>query len=366
VTSSPHRARALLTSLSSCLCAGLLAACFSPSGVGADDGTDAGSRSPSDAGLTTADAGSPQEDAGTRADDAGSVSSSMPGLTVDFRDWLAAHGYDVTSFARDDLTGGSFGGRATPGQPLTHDPVVFVHGNSDKAFGTVAGQTGWAASQQYFLQHGYTLAELYATTWGPADSSKASDQTHSKEYVMKIRGFIEAVLAYTGASHVDIISHSMGVTLARKAILGGRATDDAAGAYDVGSPLTDRVDTFVGIAGANLGLVACYETGPSSPTCAETNGFYPGVLSGSMVTARSSYLNDLLATQGYEGAFRYSLWSSVDELIGYGDIVYGTPTSRLPGQTSEVQYQSAPYGHFGLKDLTTATQLSLVRDHVVP
>jgi len=324
-----------------------LAACSASGSAAAD----AGEARPGDGGPTDAGPGVP-----------------TGGLTADFRQWLTAHGYDAATYARDDLTEGSFGGRTTAGETLAHNPVVFVHGNSDKALGTMPAQdqTGWTASYEYFSQNGYSEAELYATTWGPADATQASAQYHSQAYVMQIRRFVEAVLAYTGASQVDIVAHSMGVTLARKVVLGGMATDENTGTYNVGPPLTGSVDAFVGIAGANLGLVACYETGPATPTCDATDGFYPGTLAGSTVTGRSAYLSDLLSSQGYEGAYRYSIWSTVDELIGFGDIVYGTPTSRLPGQTAEIEYQASPYGHVQLKDLTGAAQLSLVRDHVVP
>jgi hypothetical protein len=82
------------------------------------------------------------------------------------------------------------------------------------------------------------------------------------------------------------------------------------------------------------------------------------------ITGRSAYLDDLLSSQGYEGAFRYSIWSTADNIIQYGDIVYGSPTSRIPGQTGEIE--STTYDHFQLKDLTASAQLSLVRDHVIP
>ena len=79
-------------------------------------------------------------------------------------------------------------------------------------------------------------------------------QYHSKPNP-KIRAFIQAVKAYTGATKVDIVTHSMGVTLTRKAILGGSGNDAAnGGSYNLGSSLTSSVDTFVGIAGANWGL----------------------------------------------------------------------------------------------------------------
>ncbi len=293
--------------------------------------------------------------------------AATAGLTADFRAWLAAHQYDVADLARDDLTGGSFGGRAHAGEALAHDPVIFIHGNSDKALGTAIAQTGWTASRAWFLQHGYTDAELYATTWGPADAAQAAQQEHSRKNIQHLRKFVEAVLAYTGAQKVDIVAHSMGVTLARKVVLGGSASDPGdGGAYAVGAPLTDHVDAFVGIAGANLGLTSCFLTGPTTPTCSAGNGLYPGALVGLAVAGRSAYLTDLLQTSGYEGGFRYALWSTMDEIIGYADIVYGQPTSRLPGQTAEVTFATAPYGHFGLKDLTADVQLALVRDHQTP
>jgi len=42
---------------------------------------------------------------------------------------------------------------------------------------------------------------------------------------------VEAVLAYTKASQVTLIGHSMGVTLGRRVAQGGTAQDDKAGTY---------------------------------------------------------------------------------------------------------------------------------------
>jgi len=97
------------------------------------------------------------------------------GLSSDFRSWLTANGYGSYDFIRADVPGGSYGGRVTPGQAVVNQPVIFIHGNSDSAIGTgLAAYTGWRASIEYFKSHGYTSAELYATTWGPANSAFAS------------------------------------------------------------------------------------------------------------------------------------------------------------------------------------------------
>ena len=92
---------------------------------------------------------------------------------------------------------------------------------------------------------------------------------------MLVRKFIEGVLAYTGKKQVIVISHSMGVTLARKALKGGSADDHIKGKYFVGESLKNRTETFVGIAGGNLGLLGCYPN-PEVPTCNIFDGFFPG------------------------------------------------------------------------------------------
>lgn len=101
---------------------------------------------------------------------------------------------------------------------------MFFHGNSDIAVGDDYWQTGFTESIEYFLSKGYTKGELYITTWGPGDQFMASYNTHSQEYLTYLRSFTEAVLAYTGAEKINIISHSMGVTLGRGVIKGGLIT----------------------------------------------------------------------------------------------------------------------------------------------
>ncbi len=287
------------------------------------------------------------------------------GLSTDFRNFLSANGYGSYNFQRSDVPGGAYGGRTTPGQAVVNQPVIFIHGNSDSALGTIPPLTGWTNSITYFKSQGYTSAELYATTWGPANPALASLQYHSKDNMTRLRAFIQAVKAYTGATKVDIVCHSMGVTLARKAIKGGSAYDSAAGGnYNLGASLTSSVDTFVGIAGGNRGLTDCYLSGPTTPTCSDVNGLYPGYLIGFFGPYDvSSILVDMNATSHYEGSFVYSIWSQVDEVIGYGTIVYGQSTCRIPGQNGEVVFSTVPFGHIGSKDLTGYNQWRMVKYH---
>ncbi len=72
---------------------------------------------------------------------------------------------------------------------------------------------------EFLTEQGYSPTELYATTYGDGHSSDIN-KTHSCEFTALLRKFIQAVRRYT-ASQVDIIAYSFGVTLTRKAILGG-------------------------------------------------------------------------------------------------------------------------------------------------
>jgi len=293
-------------------------------------------------------------------DDTDLQSPAIGRISEHFGHWLDENGYASYDFSREDLPGGSFGGKGSGDDPVSRQPVVFVHGNSDRAAGQNGIPAGWTAVIGYFLGQGYTPAELYATTWGPADPDRAGEQTHSFANVSRIRAFVRAVLAYTGADKLDLISHSMGVTLARKAIQGGKLEG-----RDLGPPLTDRVDTFVGIAGANQGLTACFWA-RSVPTCSAKNGFYPGYLTFFGLTGVSDFLADLNARPGLDGDYVYSIWSRADQVIGFGDLVYGQYTSRIPGQDGEKVYSGYPYGHFCVRDLSAPVQLEMITNHRVP
>lgn len=137
---------------------------------------------------------------------------------------------------------------------------------------------------------------------------------------MYVRKFIEAVIEYTHAEKVYIVAHSMGVTLARGAVIGGQSKDSATVTYDIGEALTDKVAAFFALAGANYGLVDCtYAT--ALATCSTTNGFSPS----------SEYLTRLNNNQHKEGLAVYSYWSPADDIIKYSCLVNGKNTCIVPG-----------------------------------
>ena len=264
----------------------------------------------------------------------------------DFHKWLHENGYGQYDFAKGNVP--AFGGKAQAGEKVTKEPVIFIHGNSDSA-------AGWKNSIETFSKNGYKPSEMYAMTWGPANPLKAGEQAHSEKYLGEVRAFIEAVKKYTGAEKVDVIGHSMGVTLARKAIQGGDGFDPYSPNkknFNLGAPLTGSVDTFVGIAGANHGLSSALLTGDRVPTTNKTTGLHP----------QSEFLKDINAVNRDEGSHIFSIWSNADQLIGIGQAGF---TSPIPEQDGQKVFHTFPFGHMGVKNLTAETQLAMITDHEV-
>ena len=175
-----------------------------------------------------------------------------------------------------------------------------------------------------------------------------------------MRAFVEAVLAYTGAPKINVIGHSMGVTLSRRVIKGGMV-NAAPSSFNLGPSLADRVDTYIGIAGANYGLTTCYLLPFAFPTCNRLNGFYPGDAIGPI--GLSSYLAELNSNSIKEGSHTFSIFSTTDDLIGYGDIVYGRYTSIWPTCDESKTFSFEISCHMKLRDETANEQFNLMKNH---
>jgi len=158
---------------------------------------------------------------------------------------------------------GGFGGIARLA-PLHHTPVVFVHGNQ------VDAQNWLDVMLQFQNDAGYSMQEMYALSYNGLENYYAGapvatlptqedanyieqNQTvlangghgaADDDNVVDLCRFIEAVQVYTGSPQIDIVAHSLGVTLARKLMA-------------VYPKLARDVVAFVGIAGANHGTTVC-------------------------------------------------------------------------------------------------------------
>ena len=130
-------------------------------------------------------------------------------------------------------------------------PVIFLHGNNDVPYPTACSPFGSMRQfAQSFADQGYRASELWALGYQGDQCDLAGDQTiRSGEShtvtanVPDLRRFVDAVLESTGAKRVDIVAHSLGVTLAREWI----RQDDA----------DKTVRHLVGIAGPEHGIINC-------------------------------------------------------------------------------------------------------------
>jgi pimeloyl-ACP methyl ester carboxylesterase len=134
---------------------------------------------------------------------------------------------------------------------VTRTPVIFLHGNNDTPFATACNPYGRIhALAQYLADHGYAPSELWGLGYQgdqcdlPGDETIRSSFAHTDEAnVPDLRRFVRAVLDYTGAKQVDIVGHSLGVTLAREWMR-----------QDHAQRLVRR---FVAIDGPNHGIIDC-------------------------------------------------------------------------------------------------------------
>lgn len=100
------------------------------------------------------------------------------------------------------------------GSNLTHDPILFVHGWARTS-------ADWADMMSRFKADGWSDTELYAYNY--------SFLTSNASIASEIRDQINTIVANTGATKVDIVSHSMGGVSSRYYLknLGGDAQVDA-------------------------------------------------------------------------------------------------------------------------------------------
>jgi triacylglycerol esterase/lipase EstA (alpha/beta hydrolase family) len=181
------------------------------------------------------------------------------------------------------LVGAAF----TPASSMAQDPILFVHGWSESA-------SLWNTMIARFEKDGYPKSYLSAYSYNTSQSNKIDAEKEVKSHV-------ESLLKTTGASKVDIISHSMGSLNTRWYIKfdGGEST----------------VDDWVSLGGPNHGTetanacafqVACQE-----------------------MEVGSTFLKELNAGDETPGTVNYGTWwSPCDEIINPDESVILTGASN--------------------------------------
>jgi len=153
------------------------------------------------------------------------------------------------------------------------DPVLLVHG-----FRGSSG--GWHALEASLRAQGYRASEIDAVDYDPDASNVDVARDLERE--------ADALRARTGASHIDVVTHSMGAISSRYWMdhLGGAA----------------EVDAWVSLAGVNEGTVWAYGCYVLTP-CRE-------------MVPTSSVLDGLRRGVRTSGTTRYGAWwSPCDEAI---------------------------------------------------
>jgi pimeloyl-ACP methyl ester carboxylesterase len=116
------------------------------------------------------------------------------------------------SFNPGNASYGGFGGGSCT---ATKTPIVFVHGNGDEAKNwDYPPTTGVRSVYDEFRNAGYNDCELFGITWlSSSERSAPQSNYHKPAKAAMVRDFINAVKSYTGKSQVDVICHSMGMTV---------------------------------------------------------------------------------------------------------------------------------------------------------
>jgi hypothetical protein len=182
---------------------------------------------------------------------------------ADGPDYFASDFPRFTDSLYPTRTVGGFGG-IRRGAVLRHTPVIFVHGNQADA------QNWLDVMLQFQNDAHYTMQEMYALSYNglgnyyggsPVQHSPTTlDQAYITQNAAVLANgghgsadddetpqlcrFVEAVQWYTGSAKVDIVSHSLGVTITRRFM-------------QLYPALAKDIVAVVGIAGANHGTTVC-------------------------------------------------------------------------------------------------------------
>lgn len=206
------------------------------------------------------------------------------------------------------------------------DSVVLVHGN--------AGSPSQFDNTYVELRaRGYSAAQIFRPSWGSKTCAACNDHKGSEETPVE-NALIDAI-ASSCTGKIDVIGHSMGVTLLAREItrLG----------------LSGYVDAFVGIAGAYRGLWTCgtYPFNVFTSTCGSWG-----------LSVNSPFLTGIRSLS--LGGRVYSIKSWIDEIVcGTGVCtVGGVHSSSISGELASYSFA---YGHFGLQKYTPVLQADLIQ-----
>lgn len=206
------------------------------------------------------------------------------------------------------------------------DNAVLVHGNSGHP-------DDFDNTYVELRARGYTDAQIFRPDWGSKTCPACNDHSGSEE--TPVANALNAAIAASCTGKIDVIGHSMGVTLAAREI--------------VKLGLASKVDTFVGIAGAYRGLLSCgvYPFNVPTSTCGAQG-----------LSVGSPLLNGIYAKK--LATKTYSIKSWIDEIVCSTGacIVYGVHSSSIAGENASYTFG---YYHYQLLWFTPVLQADLIQ-----
>jgi len=210
--------------------------------------------------------------------------------------------------------------------PVHRTPVILLHGNNDTPYPTACNPYGAIHGlAQYLADHGYSASEVWALGYqgdqcdALADPTKKSGEAHTTvANIPDLDRFVRAVLAYTGAKRVDIVGHSLGVTLAR--------------AWMKAEHTGHLVRRLVAIDGPNHGIISCSPDPSNYWQLPANGGFTPNSpICREYGSADSPFLSWLNRGQETPGPTRYLVIRNVGPDFVYSPLTDGV----LPGVPAE-------------------------------
>lgn len=265
---------------------------------------------------------------------------------------------DPAAFKPSDAPYGHFGGEAPCSTDSDKTPVVFVHGNANSV-------KDWDAVQADYQAAGYDRCRLYGVTWLSAQERQTPvDIAHTARRAQIVRDFIRDVRRHTGSEKVDVVAHSMGVTLALAAI-------DSGGMWT-------GVRKFVAVAGAMRGLGLCRQSplktcGGQQAADSQEFGFLP---EDAPPADPQQGPNWRMGDKGFRAMPRgapqtrfYALSAGAgDEVLCMAPAAPGCETTALfdpapnvAAPVVEAMPGGATWRHFQIRDLTGALQVRLLQ-----
>ncbi|HEY2372913.1 MAG TPA: hypothetical protein VGH82_10215 [Gaiellaceae bacterium] len=234
--------------------------------------------------------------------------------------------------------------------PVVRTPVIFLHGNNDTPFPTACNPYGAVHTMaQYFADHGYAPSELWALGYQGDQCDLLTDPTNRSGVahttlanIPDLDRFVRSVLAYTGARRVDIIGHSLGVTLAR--------------AWMKLDHTGHLVRRFVGIDGPNHGITDCSPSPLNFWQLPANGGFTPdSAICEEYGSDHTPFLHWLNRGQETPGPTRYLVIRNVGP-----DFVYSPLQDGLfPGVPAEDR-DGLPHDFLDSAQLDDAAEIDLI------